>query len=148
MVTIFWNPDGLQLINACDSNDTFDSQYFIEHVLKPITNSDIVAKSKRQKQRFIIHMDNSHVYKSKLTQSYITSHGLFMPRHPSYSPDISPCDFFIFGYLKSKIIGKTYATKEDLLLWIEEQISEIPKSILEKVFTEWLIRLEEVIKKR
>ena len=146
MVTIFWNPDGLQLIDACDSNDTFNSQYFIEHVLEPIANSDIVAKSKRQKQRFIIHMDNCPVHKSKMTQSYISSHGLYMPRHPPYSPDISPCDFFLFGYLKSKIIGKTFATKEDLISWIEEQISEIPKSVLEKVFTEWLIRLEEVIK--
>ena len=99
MVTIFWNPNGLQLIDACDSNYKFDSQYFIEHVLEPIANSDIVAKSKRQKQSLIIYMDNSPVHKSKLTHCFITSHGLYMPRHPPYSPDILPCDFFLFGYL-------------------------------------------------
>jgi len=68
-----------------------------------------------------------------------------MPKHPPYSPDISPCDFYLFGYLKNKIIGKTFGTKDELVSWIEEQISEIPKAQLKKVFEEWLERLQAVI---
>lgn len=90
-------------------------------------------------------MDNSPIHKSNLTQSFISSHGLYMPKHPPYSPDISPCDFYLFGYLKNKIIGKTFAAKEELVSWIEEKISEIPRSQLEKVFEEWLKRLKLVI---
>lgn len=145
MITIFWNPDGPQIIDAFDSTDKFNSQYFIEHILDPIARSDIVETSKRQKQRFIIHMDNAPVHKSKLTQDFISSNGLYMPKHPPYSPDISPCDFYLFGYLKNKIIGKTFGTKDELVSWIEEQISEIPKAQLKKVFEEWLERLQAVI---
>lgn len=145
MVTIFINPDGLQIIDACDSTDSFNSQYFIANILEPIVESGIVDKAKQQKQKFIIHMDNSPIHKSKLTQSYIASNGMYMPQHPPYSPDISPCDFFLFGYLKKKIIGKTFTTKEDLVSWIEGQISEIPRSQLVKVFEEWLNRLGRVI---
>jgi hypothetical protein len=36
--------------------------------------------------------------------------------HPAYSPGLSPCNFFLFGYLKDKLIDNQYTTPEELLL--------------------------------
>jgi hypothetical protein len=35
--------------------------------------------------------------------------------HSVYSPDLSPCDFFLFGYLKDKLIDKQYTMPEEQL---------------------------------
>lgn len=51
--------------------------------LKKIALDECVAKAKKHKQRFILHMDNSPVHKSKIVQEFIQSHGMFMPPHPA-----------------------------------------------------------------
>lgn len=64
---------------------------------------------------------------------------------PPYSPDLSPCDFYLFGLLKNQLIGKTFDSVDELLCWIGGKFDSISKSELQKVFDEWLIRLQKVI---
>jgi histone-lysine N-methyltransferase SETMAR len=35
--------------------------------------------------------------------------------HPPYSPDLSPCDFSLFGMLKQKIKDRVFQTIEEIL---------------------------------
>jgi hypothetical protein len=59
--------------------------------------------------------------------------------HPAYSPDLSPCDFFLFllGYLKDKLIDNQYATPEELFAEAAMIISEIPSDRISRVFATW-----------
>jgi hypothetical protein len=34
--------------------------------------------------------------------------------HPPYSPDLAPCDFFIFPKMKMKVKGHRFDTIEDI----------------------------------
>ena len=34
--------------------------------------------------------------------------------HPPYSPDLAPSDFFLFGYVKEKLGGQSFKTREEL----------------------------------
>jgi hypothetical protein len=35
--------------------------------------------------------------------------------YPSYSPDLAPCDFFLFGAMKQAFSGQLFDTIDDLL---------------------------------
>jgi hypothetical protein len=35
--------------------------------------------------------------------------------HPPYSPDLAPCDFFLFGSVKGKWMGKQYEMPDDFV---------------------------------
>ena len=39
-------------------------------------------------------------------------------QHPPYNPDISPCDFHMFGELKKGIRGHSFASYEDVCNWV------------------------------
>ncbi|XP_011865779.1 PREDICTED: histone-lysine N-methyltransferase SETMAR-like [Vollenhovia emeryi] len=39
--------------------------------------------------------------------------------HPPYSPDLSPCDFHIFGALKKDIRGRRFASDAEVHAWIQ-----------------------------
>jgi hypothetical protein len=41
--------------------------------------------------------------------------GFILVPQPPYSPDLTPCDFFLFGYLKQHLEGK-YFTSEDQVI--------------------------------
>ena len=64
---------------------------------------------------------------------------------PPYSPDIAPSDFFLFGYMKEKLKGCKFSSKEELLSAIYAILEEIPEQQLKEVFIEWERRLEKVI---
>jgi hypothetical protein len=45
--------------------------------------------------------------------------------HQPYSPDRSPCDFFLFGYPTGKFTDQAYRTAKGLFSEVERIISEI-----------------------
>jgi hypothetical protein len=63
--------------------------------------------------------------------------------HPAYSPDLSPCDFFLFGCLKDKLIDKEYATTEELFAEAAMMISERPSDLISRVFATLQERLQQ-----
>jgi hypothetical protein len=71
--------------------------------------------------------------------------GLKRMPHPAYNPDPLPCDLFLFGYLKDKLIDKAYTTPEELFSEVETIISEIPNDMISRVFLTWQERLRKCI---
>ena len=60
--------------------------------------------------------------------------------HPPYSPDIAPSDFFLFGYVKERLKGRSFKKKDDLFGAIFSIIEVIPSELKYKVFEEWAER--------
>jgi hypothetical protein len=55
-----------------------------------------------------------------------------------YSPDLTPSDFFLFGYAKGKLVGYRAETPSELLVRIRVILPEIPREILNTVFLEFM----------
>jgi histone-lysine N-methyltransferase SETMAR len=95
MVTIFWNPFGIQVLAALREKKSFDAEYVIDHVLIPIEELPAMRAAVTQKQTFVIHLDNSPIPKAKAAIQKIASLQLKIAHHPPYSPDLAPSDFFV-----------------------------------------------------
>ena len=58
--------------------------------------------------------ENALVHSSILVTDYLTIMGIKTVPHPPYSPDLSPCDFWLFPKLKEKLRGYRYETIEEM----------------------------------
>ena len=67
---------------------------------------------------------------------------------PPYSPDLNPCDFFLWGYLKDNLYETPIKDTEDLKLRIKSHIEAIPTTMLSRVVDSFEMRLQEVIDKK
>ena len=56
------------------------------------------------------YQDNAPVHNSILVIEYLTKMGIKAVPHPSYSPDVGPCDFWLFPKLR----GCHYETIEEM----------------------------------
>jgi histone-lysine N-methyltransferase SETMAR len=65
--------------------------------------------------------------------------------HPPYSPDLAPSDFFLFGYVKGKLMGYFAETPSEFLVRIRVILAEIPRETLNAVFLEWMERLQKCL---
>ena len=66
---------------------------------------------------------------------------------PPRSPDLSCCDYFLWGYLKSKVYIDKPQTLEALSETKTHEIERIPRAMLEKSMDDFAIRLQECIDK-
>jgi cbb3-type cytochrome oxidase subunit 1 len=65
--------------------------------------------------------------------------------HPPYSPDLAPSDFFLFGYVKGKLMGYGAETPSELFVHIRVILAEIPRETLDTVFLEWMEQLQKCV---
>ena len=54
---------------------------------------------------------------------------------PARSPDLTPCDFFLWGFLKSRVYVNRPRTLQDLKTNIQEEIANITPAMLARVTT-------------
>ena len=65
---------------------------------------------------------------------------------PPRSPDLSACDFFLWGYLKSKVYVRKPHIVDDLKVSIREEIATVPKEMLVNVMQNFEERLRTCVR--
>ena len=70
---------------------------------------------------------------------------------PPYSPDLNPCDFFLWGYLKSLVYADPPpATTDELKQAIRREIIKLNRNreMFQNVYRNFLVRVQQLIAKR
>jgi histone-lysine N-methyltransferase SETMAR len=68
-----------------------------------------------RQQAWLLHHDNVPSHTSVLTQQFLSKNKMTVISHPPYSPDLTPCDFFLFQKIKLKLKGRRLDTIEEIL---------------------------------
>ena len=143
MLIIFWNPLGFHLVKILPDGITFNDDYFITEILEPI-NEMTASLGEELRQNLILHFDNARPHVSKKVMEYLKSHNMERAPQPPYSPDIAPSDFFLFGYVKGLLAGRSFQSADELFSAVMKILSEISEETLMRVFKEWEERLNQV----
>jgi len=64
---------------------------------------------------------------------------------PALSPDLTPCDFFLWGYLKSKVYACVSGTIEQLKEAIWQEVATIPPAMTHKAMDNFRERLQQCV---
>ena len=87
-----------------------------------------------------LHLDNARVHTSQESSSFLKQLPFIKFPHPPYSPDIAPCDFFLFGYLKRKL-AVDGVHSSDICNVVKRYLVEIDQQVYLRVFDHWHDRL-------
>jgi len=63
---------------------------------------------------------------------------------PPCSPDLNPCDYFLWGYLKDKVFGSAPRSLPELKKRIKESCTRVTRGMLARVVENFLLRLQAV----
>ena len=81
------------------------------------------------------HQDNAPVHNSIIVRDYLTEMDIKTVPHPPSSPDLAPCDFWLFPYLK----GCCYETIEEM----KEAVTRVNDTLTQEDFHEAFQKLFE-----
>ena len=65
---------------------------------------------------------------------------------PASSPDLSDCDYFLWGYLKSRVFTSKPRTIAELKQSIKEEIATIPEQMTRRVMENLGVRLKQCLR--
>ena len=87
--------------------------------------------------------DNAKPHVSKMTSSFIQEQGVTEIDHPPYSPDLVPCDYWLFDCIKQHLEDVT--SSERLVTAITTIMKKFDKKEYFKTFEKYKERLEYCI---
>jgi len=86
---------------------------------------------------WILHHDNAPPHTSYLVQQFLGKHGTTQLQQLPYSPDLAPCDFFLFPRLKKVLKGHRFEAMEDIKRNLMKTLLDILKEEFTKCFQQW-----------
>ena len=101
--------------------------------VESIIHEHLQYRSKRRTipaRSAILLQDNARPHTARLTLDTISKLGWEVLEHPPYSPDLSPCDYHMFGPLKEALGGQRFNTDDEVEEVVCTWLSELPQGIL------------------
>ena len=108
MYTLFFNCRGETVQVAIPHGKTVTGKLYRRLVMKKFENYVKKSRPRLGLQSLTILHDNAPAHTSKETIMFLEKKGLTILPHPPYSPDLAPCDFFLFPRLKKTLKGRRY----------------------------------------
>jgi histone-lysine N-methyltransferase SETMAR len=145
LLTIFFSSVKLISPNALPAGARFTQEYFINSSLPDILDEKQRILGRNRRGDFFIHMDNSICHNGRKVTDEFDNRKLQRVARPPYSPDLSPCDFWLFDVLKQKMKDRQFSGVEEIMNAVQEIRREVTLERLHSVFFNWIERLEYVI---
>ena len=82
--------------------------------------------------------DNALAHKSAKVQEYLKEFGLDVLDHPPYSPDLSPCDLWLFPRLKVMLAGHRFESRCGIGSAVYQCLQHISKEDYLAAFRKWV----------
>jgi histone-lysine N-methyltransferase SETMAR len=147
MLTIFWSPVGFPLVQLLPKGQHFNAGYFCANILQEIDQNRPAATAEHQRRNIVRHFDNARPRTAGETLGFLKSHRMKRAPHPAFSPGLAPSDFYLFGKIKTALIGSEFESEQTLLDGVLGVISTISREELEAVFEDWLSRLDQCVQR-
>ena len=102
-------------------------------VLAKLRKHTAMKRPKLHRAGWRLHHDNAQPH----AMQFLAKFNITCVPHPPYSPDLAPCDFFLFPSLKAKRRGVRFETSEAVLKKSEAILKDLTKNGLHHVFEKW-----------
>jgi hypothetical protein len=101
---VFFNETGQFLIDILPEGMKMDTDCFVDNIIDEMARL-CYPQGRRSRERIVIfHFDNVPIHCTRTVRDRMAAAELERMEHPLYSSDLALCDFFLFGYVKGKLV--------------------------------------------
>ena len=93
---------------------------------------------------FLLH-DNAPVQRAVAEQEFLARKQVCVIHHPPYSPDLSPCDYFLSPKLKLPLKGRLFEDVQDIQAAVTSSLRPIQQEDVQRSFQSLLDRATRCI---
>jgi hypothetical protein len=145
MLTIFCTSTRLLVLEARPKGTKFNQDYFIDAIFPRFYHERRRISRKVGFSAFSVPMDNSMCHNGNKISEKLAKRSIERAPYPPYSPDLSPCDFWLFGMLKHNMKDREFQSQQTMLSAVAKMWNGLTFADVQRVFQEWMERLTWVV---
>ena len=135
-----------QVAQVCvPKGERVTGEFYSSQVISAIEKYYLERRPRSGGKGIKLLQDNASSHKVKGVIEYVERIGMKILEHPPYSPDLSPCDFWLFAKLKNHLSGKDFESRIEIGSAICRYLKSIPREEFKKTFRCWIQRLKQCI---
>lgn len=143
MFFFFFDIHGILYVNWVPEGQTVNKEYYLG-VLATLRERVRRKRPELWKNKsWILHQDNAPAHTALVVKTFLAKHGIPVLDHPPYSPDLAPCDFFMFPKVKEVLKGTRFETVEAVKQKATETMNMLTENDFKHCFEQWKIRMEK-----
>ena len=136
MVISFFDIDGMVYQLVVPAHTTVTGVYYRD-VLKVLQGHIRWKRSRLNATSWMLHNDNARSHVANVVPEYLAQINVKCIPHPPYSPDLAPCEFFLFPNLKKHLRERCFLSSEAVVKAAEAVLKDLSKNGFQHVSADW-----------
>ena len=126
LYSIFFDAHGPVAQIIIPKGSTITGDFYVNSCLSEVEKHEWERRPKSGTRGLRLLHDNARPHKTKLVKEELDRMRVIELDHPAYSPDLAPCDFWLFAKLKKYLAGKHFQSRIDLGNAVWRSLKAIP----------------------
>ena len=142
MIACFFGINGHVATVSLEQRRSVTSEWYTTICLPEVVSE--IRKTNRRR-RIILHHDNASSHTAAKTIDYLKAQKVELMSHPPYSPDLAPCDYFLFPHVKNKLRGQRFSAPEEAVTAFKNLVLDVPSWEWKKCYSDWFYRMQKCV---
>jgi hypothetical protein len=126
MASVFWDADGILFIDYPEKGKTITWEYFSN--FKPDCTKKFVRKERFAKEKYRLSSGQCTRPQKCMAMGKLRDLHYKLLKHPLYSPDLAPFDFYHFPKRKIFLAGQRFSSKQEAIAAVEVYFVDLMKN--------------------
>lgn len=148
MIAVFFRRSGPVAVIPLEDQRTVTSLWYTETCLPQAFEQLGEDRPKSGTRGIFFHQDNAPAHTAARTMDFLNNSGVQLVSHAPYSPDLAPCDFFLFPTVKKMLRGRTFSNSDEAVEAFRALFFDLPQDAFLKCFQDWFERMKKCIDAR
>ena len=137
MLTVLFDYRGVVHYEFLPPSKTVNNQYYLS-VMRRLREAIRLKRPDLWKDNsWFLHHDNAPSHTALVLRDHFAKNSTHIVPQPPYSPDLAPCDFWLFSKLKRPLRGHHFNTIEEIQAESKKALKAIPEIEFNKCFDDW-----------
>ena len=108
MIACFFAKFGHVATIQLENRKTSTADWYVNHFLPTKFQAWCKRRPRSGVRGLLLHHDNASALTAAVTLDFLVASSVQLVTYPSYSPDLAPCDWFLFPSVKRQLMGKQF----------------------------------------
>jgi histone-lysine N-methyltransferase SETMAR len=153
MLTVFWDVNGPILVHFQEKGQTVTSARYSDMLVNELKPAILSKRQGLLSKRVLLLHGNARTHMAAHTVDTLCALKFEVLKHPTYSPDLAPSDFHLFGPMKEHLPGQKFV--DDMVMEaVQSWLKATPKSFflegIQKLVEKWtkcVVNQEDYVEK-